>query len=645
MPVDKTRKPPRQSANDVKIPRPPNAWILFRSHQSKERKKNQDNNNMHQQPAQSVISAEISRMWKELSVEDRRYWERMAEREADRHKKLHPNYKYQPQKKEDKEREREQKKLEKEQARRERDAAARAAKGKGRRTLAAPRCVPSNAPVASLPVAVPYYVPGYMPGSTDAEFAGYGNLGPSPPVSAASSPEPDHDWPDASASPASSGPALTPLPTPYHTPQVESDASSSTSISPITYQPPHGHPLPPTIPIPAFKPVYVPPQPIHPQPIQTQRIPSGASSAPPPTPMTTGSTFEQVQQESRPQSTFDHQQPEDPIQQLHRLQQAIQEQQQREQQASTPAVTPAPTDWQPQQQLPPASHMPPSQSDWHQQQPQDMSNAWQQPPPPPQWQDSPATEPPPSESSDSQTEIWPSQSSETTQVQDFLTFDMPASGGGWPVNDDGSQAFSQTFTLGDDGQGGMLGGLRLEGTDHPEMFMVQPENWDLNPDSFDLANSTIPILNGSMLDFSFGLPENLPDAASPSTSYAATPATEMYATPGANAVAGPSRPMSAMPYEEQPSGSAGSDPLYMDYRYGDEFINYDGGAGPSSRPAPAHSQSTPVVPQASEASPAPTYTPPSGAQFAGVRRVGGAWRRPRPAVEQEATPSCGVPAN
>ncbi|KAL1748624.1 hypothetical protein HDZ31DRAFT_79494 [Schizophyllum fasciatum] len=644
MPVDKNRKP-RQSANDVKIPRPPNAWILFRSHQSRERRKNADSSK--QQPAQSVVSSEISRMWKELSVEERRHWERMAEREADRHKKLHPNYKYQPQKKEDKERERELKKLEKEQARRERDAAAARnanAKGKGRRTLAAPRCVPSNAPVASMPFSIPYNVPGYTPDSTDADFASYGPLGPSPPVSAASSPEPDRDWPDASAnsvSPPSSGPALTPLLTPYHTPQVESDASSASSISPITFQHPHGPPLPPAAPASTPQPGYVPPQSIQLLPGQMQRIPSGASSALPHTPMATTPSFEQMQQQAQ-LPPFQQQPSNEQLEQNSRLQQAIeQEQQRRNQQAPTPAVTPA-SDWS-QPQLPPLSHAPSSHSIWQDHQSQDMSTPWEaQAQTPPQWQGSmdPAT----GDTTNSQG-AWSSQSTEHAQ-QELMTFDIPDAGGPWPTGgDENSHQFAPRLAEHGGGPDDMLGGLRLAGTDHPEMFMVEPENWDLNPDALDL-NMTIPILNPSLLqdaglDFSFTFPETLPDTTSTS-SYDPSSASQQYPQLDTSGAGPSSRPMSTQPglYDQsQPDAS------YVDYRYGDEFINYDGGAGPSSRPAPVHSQSTSTVPQPSATSSTSTYTPPAGAQNAGVRRVGGAWRRPRPAVEQEAAPPCGVPAN
>ncbi|TRM69754.1 hypothetical protein BD626DRAFT_533301 [Schizophyllum amplum] len=649
MPADKTRKT-RQSANDIKVPRPPNAWILFRSHISKELREAHNNGTIP--PQQSEVSTTISQMWKNLNVEQRRHWERKAEEEAHKHKRLHPNYKYQPQKKEDKERERELKKFERAQARREQDAAKqRAAKGKGRRTLAGPRCVPSNAPpVQALPFPVQYRVPGYTPDATDADFASFSPHGPSPPASAASSPEPDRDWPDASfhsVSPPSSGPAFTPLSTPYHTPRVESDTSSSSSISPITYQPPHGHPLPPVAPAPAPAPVYLPPQSIQPIAAHPQRAPT----APPHTPISANPSFEQ----QMPGATSQQGQQEYEYQQLQRLQQGIQQQQQEHQ--PTPAVQPSPPPgWQSQQQfdLPPLQ-MSTSQPQW--QQHQTMQDGWQ-----PHagaesdWQTGMLAGPAANGATDSQGDAQPSQSSEEP-TQDFLTFDIPNIHGEWPAGEDPSaQEFAQRLTQ-RDGEHGTSSGLRVEGTDHPDMYFVNPENWNLDVDNFD-GNAIIPLLNPAMLasgiDFSFGFPDSLPGTipeTTPSTSFPTTP--NQFPEYEYQPEAGPSsRPMSTLhneqhaTYGHQQPSSSGSDFMYSDYRPGDEFINYDAGEGQSSRPIPAHTLSAPVVPQVSAASPAPAYTPPTGAHQAGARRVGGAWRRPYPAVEQEAaTPSCGVPAN
>lgn len=73
-----------------KIPRPPNAWILFRKEKSKE---------LHQaNPRMSAgeISTEASRQWKAMSVEERAFYHQMAETAAQQHKVQYPDYRYKP---------------------------------------------------------------------------------------------------------------------------------------------------------------------------------------------------------------------------------------------------------------------------------------------------------------------------------------------------------------------------------------------------------------------------------------------------------------------------------------------------------------------------------------------------------------------
>lgn len=73
-----------------KIPRPPNSWILFRKQKSKE---------LHEaNPGMSAgeISTEASRQWKNLSDEDRGFFQEMAKEAAQQHKIQYPDYRYKP---------------------------------------------------------------------------------------------------------------------------------------------------------------------------------------------------------------------------------------------------------------------------------------------------------------------------------------------------------------------------------------------------------------------------------------------------------------------------------------------------------------------------------------------------------------------
>ncbi|KUI72756.1 Sporulation minus regulator 2 [Cytospora mali] len=74
----------------VKIPRPPNSWILYRKEKSKELRQ--------ANPAMSAgeISTEASRQWKleEQTMKD--YYQALAEEEARRHKIKYPDYRYKP---------------------------------------------------------------------------------------------------------------------------------------------------------------------------------------------------------------------------------------------------------------------------------------------------------------------------------------------------------------------------------------------------------------------------------------------------------------------------------------------------------------------------------------------------------------------
>lgn len=76
-------------------PRPPNSWILFRSHMSKERSDLEGR-------AQSEISAIISRAWKDAPPDVKLHFEMLAEAKKVEHQARYPHYRFNPIKKADK---------------------------------------------------------------------------------------------------------------------------------------------------------------------------------------------------------------------------------------------------------------------------------------------------------------------------------------------------------------------------------------------------------------------------------------------------------------------------------------------------------------------------------------------------------------
>lgn len=89
------------------IPRPRNAFILFRQHWHKqifkqEKEKMNTNsvlgNNAQSRPfrANSEASRDIGHRWRKLSDEERQHWIRLAEQEKEAHRKKYPDYRYVP---------------------------------------------------------------------------------------------------------------------------------------------------------------------------------------------------------------------------------------------------------------------------------------------------------------------------------------------------------------------------------------------------------------------------------------------------------------------------------------------------------------------------------------------------------------------
>ncbi|KAH7926503.1 hypothetical protein BV22DRAFT_1128094 [Leucogyrophana mollusca] len=161
------------STRAVQPPRPPNAWILYRSDKLKSLPPKDPNGPAR---AQAEVSRLISDMWKRESEAVRLEYERRAEARKAEHQRLYPNYRFQPMKKEDKEKLRESKKLEKERAR------AQTKRGRSRPAPYATGPIVGGAVAMPLPVPNPQYMSPYGP------EVRFGPGGPSPPLSAASSP-------------------------------------------------------------------------------------------------------------------------------------------------------------------------------------------------------------------------------------------------------------------------------------------------------------------------------------------------------------------------------------------------------------------------------------------------------------------------
>ncbi|TRM58479.1 hypothetical protein BD626DRAFT_633973 [Schizophyllum amplum] len=86
-------------AQEARIPRPPNSWILFRDHF----RRNFAPSDIIEQ---SKISKAASPIWRGLTPKDRAYWDNLANEEKVEHRRKYPDYKYQPQTKKGKKRKR-----------------------------------------------------------------------------------------------------------------------------------------------------------------------------------------------------------------------------------------------------------------------------------------------------------------------------------------------------------------------------------------------------------------------------------------------------------------------------------------------------------------------------------------------------------
>ena len=146
-------------------PRPPNAWILYRSDKLQQLPPPALG---QPKPTQAEVSKIISAQWKTESDEVRAMYDERAQFAKLEHARLYPNYRFTPMKRVDKDRIREEKRQAKEQER----------AGRRTRGRASPYTLPPTASSSTPPA--PHIAQSVLPNSKTA----------SPPVSSASSPQP-----------------------------------------------------------------------------------------------------------------------------------------------------------------------------------------------------------------------------------------------------------------------------------------------------------------------------------------------------------------------------------------------------------------------------------------------------------------------
>lgn len=100
------------TATEARPPRPPNAWILYRS----EKLRVIGESEAPRKP-QAEISKIISAWWKGESPDVRAYYERLSDEKKAEHQIKYPGYRFQPMKKAEKERQKAEKAAERERVR------------------------------------------------------------------------------------------------------------------------------------------------------------------------------------------------------------------------------------------------------------------------------------------------------------------------------------------------------------------------------------------------------------------------------------------------------------------------------------------------------------------------------------------------
>ncbi|EKM80834.1 hypothetical protein AGABI1DRAFT_112563 [Agaricus bisporus var. burnettii JB137-S8] len=191
----------RITSRVVKAPRPPNAWIIYRS------------DKVHQLPplepgqprrAQAEVSKMISNMWANESEETRQEYERRAEEAKAAHALKYPGYRFKPMKKEEKKAQREQEQNVRVAKRRDqRKSGSTFERGSAtpsvQRTSPLPQYhasinMPINLPSPNQTFVNPLIYPGMPIYTPQARF---GPSGPTPPLSAAASPVDSSPSPEA----------------------------------------------------------------------------------------------------------------------------------------------------------------------------------------------------------------------------------------------------------------------------------------------------------------------------------------------------------------------------------------------------------------------------------------------------------------
>jgi hypothetical protein len=152
-----------ESHNAMKgeIPRPPNAWILYRSDKNAEITAEYAENG--KKITQCEVSTTVAQMWRAATPEERAHYEILAEQAKERHAAMYPGYKFQPKKPEQKAKEKAEKALRKATPKLSR-ARARAqaqpytsARGQG---VTSPTSIPSQFPQSHEVCSVPIFIAG-----------------------------------------------------------------------------------------------------------------------------------------------------------------------------------------------------------------------------------------------------------------------------------------------------------------------------------------------------------------------------------------------------------------------------------------------------------------------------------------------------
>ncbi|KAH7405794.1 MAT1-2-1 [Phaeosphaeria sp. MPI-PUGE-AT-0046c] len=85
-------QPTVPAALTKKAPRPMNCWIIFRDYMHKHLKA------QHPELRVQEISTKCSEVWRNLSSDEKKVWQKAAQSAKEEHRRLHPDYKYSPRK-------------------------------------------------------------------------------------------------------------------------------------------------------------------------------------------------------------------------------------------------------------------------------------------------------------------------------------------------------------------------------------------------------------------------------------------------------------------------------------------------------------------------------------------------------------------